>query len=175
MGSTHLRGALTMPCDLGGLFIAKQDAGLGLLAALLLSFVVGTLLLSPPLVWTSVALGLAPYCSVADRFGPLRAQRASMALVRGHWTQAASVMSVPMFFYLGASSVISSSIMTIAGVITVVHGGWMALLDVEWLVWSQLIALFPTALVAPLAFAGGVLCRNDLILRTRSDSMDLRT
>jgi hypothetical protein len=148
------------------IFVAVSEAGPSLFAALLLLiFLVGSLLLSAPLAWASVALGLSPYCAVADGRGSLRAQRDSIALVRGRWTHAAIVISVPMFFYLGASSVISSSIMTVAGVIAVVNGGWMALLDPAWLVWSQLLALVPTALVAPLAFAGGVLCRNDLSLR----------
>jgi hypothetical protein len=148
-----------------GVFVAAQQAGPFMLATLLLIFLVGSLLLSVPLAWASVALGLSPYCTVADGLGPLRAQRHSMALMRGRWTHAAIVISVPMFFYLGASSVISSTIMIAAGGIAVARGGWLELLDPRWLVWSQLVALVPTALVVPLGFAGGVACRNDLVLR----------
>jgi hypothetical protein len=151
------------------IFFASVDVGPSGLLLLLVLLMLGAILLSTPLAWASVAYGLAPFCSAVAARGPIAAQTASRLLVRGHWTHTAIVISLPMLIYFGAASAISSFTLALAGAATYAVSGWLGLLDGRWLLWSQLAALVPTALVLPLAFAGGVVCLNDLTLRQAAD------
>lgn len=136
--------------------------GLGLLCAV---FLLGATLLSIPMVWGSVAFGFAPFVCAMQACNPLAAQRRSMRWVRGHWTHAAIVISVPMLVYLGIGGTLSSFVMIVCGSLAFVLGGWPALMSGGWLGWSQLVSAIPMAMALPLAFAGGVVAWHDLGLR----------
>ena len=139
---------------------------IGLLAWLAI-FLAGSVLLSIPLAWASVAYGFAPFAAVADRMGPLATQRRSHGRVRGHWVHAALVLSLPMLMYLGVASLFSSAALFLCAGAAYASGGWVALFSVTWLAWSQALAFVPTAIGLPLATAGGVVAWHDLSLRWR--------
>lgn len=141
---------------------AEQLAGLLLLALL---YLFGGLLASVPLVWISVAAGFAPYASAIDGAGPLEAQRHSLRRVRGHWLHAALAVTLPLLIYLGAASLISSLALTLCAALAWSRGGWIALLQGDWLAWGHWLGLLPTAIALPLATAGGVAAWHDLGLR----------
>lgn len=163
---------LTLPLMLltAAVFWLGRDLGLDLNALLVLCalYLLGALLLSIPLVWASVAAGFAPFASTIEGCGPLAAQRLSLRRVRGHWTHAAVVVSVPMLMYLGIGSTVSSLALTACGLISFALGGWPALISGAWLGWSQMASAIPMAMALPLAFAGGVVAWHDLGLRLHS-------
>jgi hypothetical protein len=156
--------ALTLPY-LGVTLLAfgwSANADVGQLVILLLAYLAGSVLLLIPLAWAAVAAGFAPFASVIDGVGPLRAQGLSITRIRGHWLHAAIVISIPMLIWLGAGGLISSLIMLICGGIAYVSGGLPEILRGTWLLWAQAVSLLPQAILLPLATAGGVLAWHDL-------------
>ncbi len=159
--------ALTAPLLLltVGIFSASLGAEPSALLGLLLLLLAGLTLFSIPLTWASVACGFAPFAAVIDGAGVLAAQASSVRRVRGYWVHAAVAVTLPMLFYLGAISAISSLTSSLCAMASYARGGWPAVMSLEWLGWSQWLALLPGAAVLPLASAGGVLVWNDLALR----------
>jgi hypothetical protein len=160
-------GLCTLPLAAGMVFVYRlgTDAELPTLMMLLCAYLLGCVVLSVPLVWSSVAAGFAPFASTIEGDGPLAAQRRSVARVRGHWTHSALVFAVPLLVYLGVGGTLSSILMVMCAAIAFSQGGWVALIGGDWMGWSQLLAMVPMAIAFPLSLAGGVVCWHDLELR----------
>ena len=143
-GFAALLLAWSFGLDLGGLLL------------LLVLFALGSVPLSLPLVWASVAFGYAPMLATFEGRDPFAAHAASARLVRGHWVQAATLMTIPLLIYLGLGSALSSAVYTLLGMAVMAAGGLSALLEGDWLGWGQWLMAAPMALGLPLAFAGFV-------------------
>lgn len=137
----------------------------GVVLLLVVVILVGGVLSSVPLAWASIAFGFAPFTTALEQRDGFRAQTRSLRLVHGHWWRCAVVVSTPLLIYLGVGGTVSSLLMVLCGAAAYLWGGWTALFDPGWLLWSQLLAVPLQAPLLALAFAGGVVMFEDLRLR----------
>lgn len=144
------------------LFVYAFDVGVGGLLLLAVLFLAGSLLLSIPLAWASVAFGYAPVLATLAGTGPIATHVRSARLVRGHWVRAATAVTLPLLIYLGLGSTMSSIVYTLLGATVFATGGLAAVLEGRWLLWAPWLMALPMALCLPLAFAGFLTSLHDL-------------